>query len=231
MASKKLIHKLDPRHLAILQYLDSTLDDDGQERYLSETRIQNSVRFAPDMTLAPVNPRSGRRIGEALAIGEELHDLTVKLNAKDDPFVIIHASGKHYTITETGRLMARKCSIALRTDPYGVKVPTVIETAKRKPPMLTSVESAQPIMPDDEEDEEPITLPSVEEIQGAGPKIEVVGDGGAEEEEVLTGSGRDEINDSEPTRAAPATSRRPAAKPAKKSPTKHSRATVPGKSE
>lgn len=227
-AGKRLVHTLTPQHLAVLQYLDETIDE-GNLEYVSENRIQNNLRFSDDMSLAPVDPRKMRRMGEKRPIGEALHDLTYRLNPKDDPFVLVHNSGKHYAISESGRALARRCSIALRSDPYGMKVPTVIDTSKGKPPILTSAESTAPIKADDDEDDEPVVLPSIKDIQGDGPAIEVVGGDGADEPDVIpatpAASETDEINN-----PVPRVARKPAAppKPAKST---HRKAVVPGKTE
>ena len=216
-AGKRLVHTLLPAHLAVLQYLDQTIDQDNLE-FVSENRIQNNLRFAEDSSLAPVDPKLGRRRGEKRPIGEALHDLTYRLNEKDDPFVLVHNSGKHYAISENGRRLARRCSIALRSNPYGEKVPTVIETAKGKPPSLTSVESTAPIRGDEDDDDDPVVLPSRKEIEGDGPPITVAGD----EPDVLPAiASTDEINN-------PRVRGQQTKPPVKKPQAKHTKATVPG---
>lgn len=235
-AGKRLTHTLTPQHLAVLKYLDETIDADNLE-YVSEGRIQNNVKFNDKMELSPVDRQKLRRLGEKRPIGEALHDLTYRLNPKDDAFVLVHNSGKHYAISENGRQLARRCSIALRSNPYGEKVPTVIETAKGKPPVLTSVESAAPIKADEEDDDEPVVLPSIREIQGNGPAIVVVG----QEEETEPVEETDEVPETIPAdlpsavhdeinSPVPRGSKKPAA-PAKtpaKVKSTHRKAAVPG---
>lgn len=244
-STRRLIHKLEPQHLAVLQWLDWKLpDDDGPMPFIEEPKIQNAIRFTEDMKLAPISPRDGKRHGERLAIGEHLHDLTYQLSAEQEPFVIVHQrSGKHYGISANGRSIARKCAVELRSDAYGAKVPTVIDKAKGKPPLLQSIETTARIITDeDEDDDEPVRLPDIREVQGNGPKIVVGGDerqithsepGNEREFErddvdtITDEPGTDEINNPRPrgqTRTATP------AKPAKTKP-KHTRATVPGKTE
>ena len=224
---KRIIHRLEPQHLAVLQFLDGYIEDREPLGYVKEATIQNHCRFTPDMKLAPISTRDGKRHGEKIAIGEHLHDLTVQINAKDDPFILVHKSGKHYAISRIGRSMARKCSIAMMSNPYGVKVPTVIETRTGKPPLLASYESAEPII--DEDDEDPIPLPSRAEVQGDGPPIDLDAEDDkpiADEPEGPT----DEINGTPAsrsqaaTRTAPQIKRPPARKP-------HTKAVAPGVAE
>ncbi len=244
---RRLIHKLEPQHLAVLQYLDARLpDDDGPMPFIEELKIQNAVRFTEDMKLAPIDTRDGKRHGQRIAIGEHLHDMTYQLHPDQEPFVIIHArSGKHYGISPNGRALARKCTIKIITDMEGKPVPTVVDKAKGKPPVLQSIEAAARIIGDDEEDDdEPVRLPTADDLRDDSGHVPVI-TGSAdlhmpdpsnepefERDTEIARPGTDEINDP-PARGARARAAAPApAATTKKKTTKkpaHTRAVVPGR--
>lgn len=197
-------HTLTPRHLAVLQWFDKhAVSEDRPEGWCSEKRVQLGVRIN----------------NQRLAIGEALHDLTVKLNDKDDPFLLTHPSGKHYQLSDTGRKLARKCSVATRETDRG-PVELVVETKTGRPPIIRSTDTVPQVSLDDDEDlledespkarrdDEP-TAPARQPAQRREPEPETEEDDADDFVTLMAPSAQDEINDE------PATSRPPAAQPGK----------------
>lgn len=194
-------HTLNERHLAVLQWFDAhSVRPESPEGWCSEKRVETHCR---------VN-------GQKLAIGEALHDLTIKLNNRDDPFLITHPSGKHYRISEVGRKLARACTTAKRMTERG-EVTVVVDRRTKAPPVIRMQDDVPVLPPDMEDDDElpPTDSPRRADDTDDADTAEVVDlmpiDDDPEPEEPKY----DEINDAPATRQAPP-KRNPAKAPAKR---------------
>lgn len=182
-------HTLTVKHLAVLQWFERcSVTPERPDGWCSEKRVQHDIRI------------DGKRI----AIGEEFHDLTIKLNERDEPFLIVHPSGKHYRISDIGRRLARKCSVAERQTERG-PVKIVIETKTGRPPIIRSTEYVPTVTEEDDDDIIEAAPPTTSAADAAAPDADPPYQEPAEVEETddeqPAESGHDEINDPQPIRA------------------------------
>lgn len=249
--ARSRMHILNYKHLGILRWLDLfSVTPDRPEGWCLEARIMRGMRFHNFELAIKTDPqtkaRSIDRNGPLTACGEELVDLCVKLNDRDDPFVIIHPNGKSYRISRVGRKIARACTVRMKKTPTG-EIAEVFERATGKPPRIESTENIpQADSEEDLEDDSQDIARDPNEAEGVQePDLEgedALDDERDDQEPAAAPRRRprDEINDEPEYQppARPAPPRRPTAKPAAiRTPTKPNpprrptRAAVPAQDE
>lgn len=182
-------HTLTVKHLAVLQWFERcSVTPERPDGWCSEKRVQHDIRI------------DGKRV----AIGEEFHDLTIKLNERDEPFLIVHPSGKHYRISDIGRRLARKCSVAERQTERG-PVKIVIETKTGRPPVIRSTEYVPTVTEEDDDDiiEHAPPADAAPAAPDADPPYQEPAEVEEPDDEQPADTGHDEINDPQPFRAKP----------------------------